>query len=276
MFTRQIALVSEAANVDMATVARVSAALQQQVVRDLAPIWGVSATVDPFPSLDQVPPAYWPIIVTLEGLPEGDLGFHQDENGQPHAWVEWSDSWSITASHECLEMLVDPSGNQLQAAPGPNDSGTVQYLVEVCDPCQDATFAYHINDTLVSDFYTPEFFGLTLRSGARYSSQGNIQRPLQILPGGYLSFRDFGSNNWHQLAGDGTLTQLGALNLGTASLRERINGATPNHLAGTHLTADQVQQRVGAARASTKRVAAQRAQKWREAALARRTERTNR
>jgi hypothetical protein len=64
--------------------------------------------------------------------------------------------WSVTASHECQEMLADPFGNRLVSGPSlAPDQGNVEYLVEVCDPVEDLGFAYLINGVLVSDFYTP-------------------------------------------------------------------------------------------------------------------------
>ena len=39
------------------------------------------------------------------------------------------DVWSLTASHECLEMLADPFGNRLIAGDSPKpDQGRVQIL----------------------------------------------------------------------------------------------------------------------------------------------------
>src|SRR5262245_53117274 len=115
MRIHHIALVSEVAVIDGGALARVSAALQKQIVRDVAPIWEVTGTVDPFPALEDVPPGYWPIIISVAAPTGGLLGLHHDKDGQPVAWVEWSESWSITASHECIEMLVDPWGNYLQS-----------------------------------------------------------------------------------------------------------------------------------------------------------------
>ena len=54
---RQLALVSESSQVGMSDVLKVSAALQKQASRDLAPIWDVSATVDAFATLEEVPTA---------------------------------------------------------------------------------------------------------------------------------------------------------------------------------------------------------------------------
>jgi len=125
-------------------------------------------------------------------------GFHLDQHGQPYVDVLWSADWSLTASHECLEMLVDPFGHQLASGmsvkPG---QGRVTYLVEVCDPCEARQFAYTINtglsgeEKLVSDFYTPSYFDpVPAASGVRYSYRGNIAAPRQVLIGGYLTWRN--------------------------------------------------------------------------------------
>jgi hypothetical protein len=45
----------------------------------------------------------------------GAAGYHQDSYGQPYALVEYSASWSLTASHEVVEMLVDPWGRRVVA-----------------------------------------------------------------------------------------------------------------------------------------------------------------
>ena len=168
----------------------VAAALQKQVLRDLSPFWGVSATVDAFPSLNLVPVDYWPLIVVdfVSGL---GTGFHLDSRGQPYAIVEHTQSWSLTASHELLEMLCDPWGQRVAGVPSPiGAQGEVGVLVEVCDPCQLAPFAYVINGVLVSDFVTPRFYEPLAAAGARYSFTGAVEAPLDILPGGYLAWWD--------------------------------------------------------------------------------------
>lgn len=161
MLSINLALISEIEGHDPSDVARVAAALSRQATRDFAPIWNMEgATVDTFPKLEDVPVGYWPLIVVADIKDAG--GVHLDKDGQPFALIEMSDSWSLTASHETLEMLADPWGNRL--VPGrsikPNQ-GRVEYLVEVCDPSEAAQFAYTVNDVLVSDFYTPRFFDPT-------------------------------------------------------------------------------------------------------------------
>src|SRR5262245_53403794 len=139
MLLNQIALVSQTNRVTLAQLALVSAALQKQVARDLKPVWEIDASVDAFERLQDVPLGYWPIIIR-DDISFNAQGIHLNRtDGQPFALVAFSNNWSLTTSHECLEMLVDPSGNRIAAGdsvkPG---QGRVNYLVEVCDPSEAA------------------------------------------------------------------------------------------------------------------------------------------
>jgi len=198
MLIRQIALVSETKKVSLSALSKVAAALQKQTTRDLGPIWEIKATVDTFGSLDDVPVGYWPIIITEEDL--GDAaGIHEDKDGQPFSLVKYDSGWSLTASHECLEMLVDPFGNRLVSGPSPmKGQGRVRFLVEVCDPSEDTPYAYRSNGMLVSDFYTPEYFDPVSSPNIRYSFVGAIKSPRTVLKGGYLSWHDPKTDHWFQ------------------------------------------------------------------------------
>ena len=66
---------------------KVAAALQKQATRDLGPIWEVSATVDAFEKLEDVPLDYWPMIVKDDIGMDGASGVHLDKNGQPFALI---------------------------------------------------------------------------------------------------------------------------------------------------------------------------------------------
>jgi len=155
---RQVALVSLTDMVSPATVMQISAALQKQATRDLGPIWDVSATVDAFQQLVQVPVGTWPIIIGGR-VPPGAGGFHTDQNGQPLAFVRASADINVlsqTCSHEMIEMLVDPFGSRFVPGDSPMpDQGRVNFLLEACDPSEGAQFGYTVNNLLVSDFYRP-------------------------------------------------------------------------------------------------------------------------
>src|SRR3954468_11611347 len=158
---RHVALISESAQVKASDLTKVSAALQKQATRDLVQFWNVKATVDAFARLEDVPIGYWPIVIMDDIHESGAAGIHLDRNGQPFALVTGSDRldvWSLTCSHELIEMLVDPFGNRRVAGDSPKaDQGRVQFLVEAFDPSEDAQFAYTVNGVVVSDFYTIRF-----------------------------------------------------------------------------------------------------------------------
>jgi hypothetical protein len=198
-----VALVPEGVNIPMAQLTRVSAALSKQVDRDFEPLWHVSATVDAYATLDDVPTDYWPIIVTH--VQQGG-GYHETKDGQPYALVDFDDQWSLTASHECLEMLADPFGRRVRAANLLDQAVTlgeapsrVNYLVEICDPSESGQFAYQVNGVVVSDFYTPDYFDPVKAAGVRYSFKGSIDAPLKVLAGGYISWHNLETDDWMQL-----------------------------------------------------------------------------
>jgi len=199
---RQVALVSESNQVSKSDVSKVSAALQKQATRDFAEIWDVSATVDAFDKLEDVPIGYWPMIIRDDIDVPGAAGIHEDKDGQPFALISASsdlDTWSLMASHEAFEMLADPFGNRTQTGDSPKpDQGRVNFLVEVCDPCEAADFGYSVNGILVSDFYTPNYFDPVVGSGVRYSYTGALTEPRQVLQGGYLSWLEPVSGHWWQ------------------------------------------------------------------------------
>ena len=179
-----LALVVDAPHVPRRAVAEIAAALQRQLIRDVAPIWEVWATVDAFPSLDLVPPGYWPILVG-DYFPGNELiGVHLDRSGQPFALVEASPSWSFAASHEAIEMVIDPWGNRTVPGGSPMaGQGLVEILVEICDPPGDPQWGYTVNGYLVSDFVTPNYYDPVGAPGVRYSFMGVVPGPREVLRG---------------------------------------------------------------------------------------------
>ena len=198
MTLRHIALVSETNLVPPAALDIVAAALQTQVLRDLGPAWDISATVDAFDSIDHVPITYYPMIIR-DDLPVDAAGIHLDQDFTPFALLKVSNRWTLTASHEALEMLCDPFGNRLNPASSlKSDQGLVEYLVEVCDPSEAVAFSYRINGVVVSDFYLPSFFDPVANDRVNYSFTGACRRPLHVREGGYVSWRNPVDGHWWQ------------------------------------------------------------------------------
>jgi hypothetical protein len=205
----QIGLVDATGQLDPELVQIVAAALNIQVTRDLPQYWPVAATVMYLPGTNKVPAGVWPVQL-VKSLPPGEGGFHLDKHKQPYAKViasSQSDGWTIAASHEVLEMLIDPYGNKVQSSVaieivnGKIQDGTGQfgYLVELADPCESDQYGYTVNGVAVSDFITPRFYDPLETPGTRYSFTGAIKAPRQVLPGGYISWINSEEDKWQQL-----------------------------------------------------------------------------
>jgi hypothetical protein len=119
------------------------------------------------------------------------------------------------------------AGKPPVGAPKPVSSlKRVLYLVEVCDPCEGAQYAYTVNGIEVSDFITSRYYDPKARPGVLYSFGGNIQQPHSVLEGGYISFSDPKTQIWYQIEvfnGQVQLVTLGKLNRNGRSLREAID-----------------------------------------------------
>ncbi len=230
----QVALVSQSDSIPSSDVSLVSAAVQKQVTRDFGPIWSVDATVDSFDTLEDVPLGYWPMVVRDDVRETQQAeGVHLDKDGQPFALIQATDSWAMTASHECLEMLADPFGERLVAGQAPKEARgqkRVEFLVEVCDPPEAADFGYTVNDITVSDFLTPNFYDPVAAPGVRYSFTGAITKPRSILRGGYLSWHNPTNDHWYQITwfsgSRPALRDLGVLSASSKSTREMIDSMT--------------------------------------------------
>jgi hypothetical protein len=257
MLNRNLALVADTKKITPSQLTKVAAALQKQATRDFGPLWDIQANVSGFARLQDVPTDYWPVIVRDDIKTPGSAGVHEDKNRQPFALVQFSDAWSLTASHETLEMLADPFGNRLVAGKSPKRAqGRVNFLVEVCDPCEDQQFAYTVNGVTVSDFYTPHFFDPVAESSVRYSYTGAVKGPRTILQGGYLSWGVPKTNEWFQMtwfdAAKPVFRSLGVLS-GTDSLRATIDRLTPTPLKTTKLPTESPLRTASTGRSSTAR-----------------------
>jgi hypothetical protein len=234
-----IAIVPVRDGVSVQEITTVSAALQTQVMRDFAPIWGIQATVDYFPSLDAVPLGYWPLMIVEDA---SGPGTHIDRNGQPVGYVEYGPTWSLTASHETLEMLADPSGMRTIAGDAPvGTAERVEFLLEVCDPCQSVDHAYSVNGVLVSDFYTPAYFEPLFTAGSKYSFCGALQEPRDVLPGGYLTWRSPSTGDWIQQrndAGTRSVKNLGPFAAGATGLRAFVDDLTGGKQHLSHVSSE--------------------------------------
>ena len=185
--------------------------LQTQVSRDFAPIWGVDAALSFIPAGAAFPPNAWQIGVFDDSDQAGSLGYHDlTRDGLPFGKVFaradrlTGSAWTVTASHELLEMLGDPDVN-LHAVRQVGLEISF-YAYEVCDPCESDASSYLIDGVLVSDFVHPAWFeGFRAGvAGTRFDQQKLITQPFELLKGGYIQVFDVSyGNGWYQKFPDG-------------------------------------------------------------------------
>jgi hypothetical protein len=207
-----IDVVNESSEASDRMIKWLTAALQIQVTRDFAPIWGINATLNFIPNHGIPNPAHWQLVFLDNADVAGALGYHDlTASGLPLGKVFIrttelaNDAWSVTASHELLEMLVDPYVDNAVIILNADSSGTA-YGYEVGDPCEADNLGYVINDFKMSDFATPDWFNPpTLIPGGKFDFTGHMTAPLQILPGGYAGVLNIGSSGgWTQIFQDGS------------------------------------------------------------------------
>jgi hypothetical protein len=197
-----------------ADVLRVVAACQKQIDRDFGPVYGIKAAVH-FAPKDAPLSAYdWQLIVVDDADQAGALGYHETAaNGSPIGYCfakttrDDGGNWTVTFSHELLELLADPEINLCAF----DQSGSKVYAYECCDACEDDSLSYVIDGVHVSDFVLPAFWLSSTPVHAPLSFTGAVKKPLQILPGGYLAFLDLHapSKGWqqHTARADGSLSK---------------------------------------------------------------------
>ncbi len=210
--TTQISVINESTVLTDADVNPVVAALQQQVTNDFRPIWGTDAVLNFIPQGTPAPAGTWALVVLDDSDQAGALGYHDlTPDGLPLGKVfaasdlKAGTSWSVTASHELLEMLADPTINLTAFVQNENTTGTL-YAYEVCDACEDDRFGYQINDVLVSDFVYPAWFeSFRAQGSTQFDRMNQIQNPLQLLAGGYIGvFSVSDGSGWQQQTAEKT------------------------------------------------------------------------
>jgi hypothetical protein len=183
---------------------KVVSSLQIQVTRDFYPVWGVNASLK-FIGRKGVPdPNKWQLIILDTTDQAGLLGYHDRTSvGNPLGKVfalsdrAHKSQWSVTASHELLEMLVDPDINLCAVVTSQGKSQFIAY--ECADACENDADGSLIDGVLVSDFVFPSWFETFRKEGTQYDRERKISRPLQTLAGGYLQYFDVSSGlGWQQ------------------------------------------------------------------------------
>lgn len=211
----KIAVFNEYKPLSDAEVATAVEALQIQVTRDFAPAWGIDADVTFYPAGKPRPKDSWQLGIFDNSDQAGALGYHDvTKTGQPLGKIfagtdkQYNSSWTVTASHELLEMLLDPEVN-LSAMVEDRSGKATLYAYEACDAVEADQFGYEIDvngsKVLVSDFVFPSYFENFHHKGAQYDYQKKVTQPFQLLEGGYtLIYQISSGSGWTQKYADAT------------------------------------------------------------------------
>jgi hypothetical protein len=205
-----IAILNRSTVVTDIEVTKAIAALQVQVDRDFAPIWELGANLTFVAMNNPIPANAWTIYILDHSDQQGALGYHDLTNTDlPVGKVFAADdkkynlSWTVTLSHELLEMLLDPYISDSVFVQQTDTTG-VLFALEVCDAVEDDSFAYTINGVLVSDFVYPAWFEASRAANSTQFSYGNhVHSPFEIANGGYIGYFEVSSSTtgWQQATG---------------------------------------------------------------------------
>jgi len=173
-------------------------AMQAYVDQYVAPVWGTPAKL--IKSTDFVAGS-WAMVFLDNADQPGALAYHDlTPDGLPEAKVfvqttlQNNDLVSVSASHELVEMLVDPATNLMTTGPDPK---TV-YAYESADPVEESNFP--VNGIPMSDFVYPAFFESFRQPGSvQFDQLNQVTQPFQILSGGYQII--FKNGKWTQVFG---------------------------------------------------------------------------
>jgi hypothetical protein len=183
-------------------------AINRQIAEDFAPYWGLSAILrlegrsTSQPQKLAPPDMRGDAILYLWDKADipGALGYHDaNARGIPYGFVftelatTLGEDWSVTLSHEALELIADPHVNLLVAGPHPTENRTVFHWYEMSDAVQNET--YEIDGIKVSNFVLPLYFTPDAEPGSRNdflgkANKGTTLASFGINPGGYIGFFD--------------------------------------------------------------------------------------
>jgi hypothetical protein len=142
------------------------------------------------PANGRKPAHAWPIYFADKLSEPEAAGYHTDSHQQPTSYIDAHQEPLFTGSHELAEMLRDPAGNSLYAAPSPDPSDAgkeVQILDELCDPCEDPSLGVEVDGVTLSDFILSGFGNGT---AAPYDAAQKLTKAREVAINGYISWID--------------------------------------------------------------------------------------
>lgn len=190
-------------------------ALQFQVLSHFYPIHGISARIYYTPTGKNPSPDHWVLALLDDSSQANALGFHDiSPDGSPlgkvfvRTTLAANEIVSTTASHELLEMILNPDVNLLAEFDDAQGNASRIYFREACDAVEEDQYTIIIPtgwagagaEVVVSNFVTPAFFE-SFRTTGPFDYLGLLGAPFALSPGGYMTFLDLNnlSAGWQQI-----------------------------------------------------------------------------
>lgn len=183
-------------------------AINQQIERDFEPYWSFGATlrlegqIGKQPNKTTLPELRGDAVIYVWDDVDLDeaLGYHEtNARGIPYAFVfsdlakQLNERWTVTLSHEVLELVGDAQCNLLVQGPHPEHPALeVFHWFEMCDAVQSQT--YKIDDVVVANFLLPLYFTAEEQEGGRNDflghrdKDGKSLQSFGVAEGGYIGF----------------------------------------------------------------------------------------
>ena len=230
----EFALVAQDDCVPPDVLAFIAAAVNLQMQRDVAPVWGGEVwTCVALDSLAGVASSGARKVLTFKRKLElaNALGFHTENSGVDYAEALPPGTPATgqaldgtTASHEVVETFGDPSCNAYVTGP----SGR-RLARELADPVESDAYPISVRigpetrQVMVSNFVFPSWFN---GAGGPYDYLKHLDAAETMTPGGYFEFLD-GSGNSQQVFADarGRLTWLAKMTNPSSRVQARVRGA---------------------------------------------------
>lgn len=184
-------------------------AINRQIAHDFLPYWSLGAELRLEGRSEKKPSKHSladmrgdAVLYVWDQIDVDDaLGYHEkNDRGIPYGFVfcdlakKLEEPWSVTLSHEALELIGDPEANLLVVGPDPGDRRRkVFHWYEMCDAVQGES--YEVDGIMVSNFVLPLYFTSSEEKGGRNdflgrSHEGKTLESFGVNPGGYVGFFD--------------------------------------------------------------------------------------
>jgi len=192
----KVQIVNKSKNLKKDQLEKVVKAINKQLERDFYSAWALIAKCSIAPvsrSVDDFDRGG--VIFLVDQVSDDALGYHDviKKNGVAYGYVfldvskELDENWSVTLSHEVLELVLNKHVNQYALGKHPKESRMVFHWFEACDAVQDQSYA--IDRVRVSDFVHPAWFTPYSEVNLRNNQLDNV-KSFSLADGGYQGFYD--------------------------------------------------------------------------------------